>query len=77
MKVGRVDQLRDRSVREQADRIDLQVREIDGHSMVEVRWLVDKDHPVPPVGTRDRRRRGERVEWQNLVSFEWIWCNPM
>ncbi len=34
---------------EQADRIDLQVREVDGHSVVEVRWFVDRDNEIPPI----------------------------
>ena len=56
---------------EQADRIDLQVREIDGHSMVEVRWLVDKDHPVPPVGTLVTVE-GEVSEWNGRI---WLASN--
>ena len=56
---------------EQADRIDLQVREIDGHSVVEVRWLVDKDHPVPPVGTLVTVE-GEVSEWNGRI---WLASN--
>ena len=36
---------------EGADRIDLQVQEINGHSVAKVRWNVDWNNDVPPIGT--------------------------
>ena len=56
---------------EQADRIDLQVRELDGHSVVEVRWFVDRDHQVPPVGTVVTVE-GEVSEWSGRI---WLSSN--
>ena len=34
---------------EGADRIDLQVQEINGHSVAKVRWNVDWNNDVPPL----------------------------
>ena len=51
---------------EQADRIDLQVREVDGHSVVEVRWFVDRDNDIPPIGTIITVE-GEVTEWNARI----------
>ena len=50
---------------------DLQVRELDGHSVVEVRWFVDRDHQVPPVGTVVTVE-GEVSEWSGRI---WLSSN--
>ena len=56
---------------EQADRIDLQIREIDGHSVVEVRWFVDRDADIPPIGTIVSVE-GEVSEWNGRI---WLSSN--
>lgn len=56
---------------EQADRIDLQIREIDGHSVVEVRWFVDRDADIPPIGTIVTVE-GEVSEWNGRI---WLSSN--
>ncbi len=56
---------------EQADRIDLQVRELDGHSVVEVRWYVDRDNDIPPIGTIITVE-GEVTEWNGRI---WLSSN--
>ena len=56
---------------EQADRIDLQVREVDGHSVVEVRWFVDRDNDIPPIGTIITVE-GEVTEWNGRI---WLSSN--
>ena len=56
---------------EQADRIDLQVREVDGHSVVEVRWFVDRDNEIPPIGTIITVE-GEVTEWNGRI---WLSSN--
>ncbi|MDP6149440.1 MAG: hypothetical protein QF365_05655 [Candidatus Thalassarchaeaceae archaeon] len=56
---------------EQADRIDLQIREVDGHSVVEVRWYVDRDVDVPPIGTIVTVE-GEVTEWNGRI---WLSSN--
>ena len=61
---------------EGADRIDLQVQEIDGHSVAKVRWNVDWNNEVPPIGTVVTvEGRGIGVEWENLDSVQRLWCN--
>ena len=56
---------------EQADRIDLQVREVDGHSALEVRWFVDRDVDIPPIGTIITVE-GEVTEWNGRI---WLSSN--
>ncbi|MDP7659187.1 MAG: hypothetical protein QGF77_04480 [Candidatus Thalassarchaeaceae archaeon] len=56
---------------EQSDRIDLQIREVDGHSMAEVRWYVDRDIDVPPIGTIVTVE-GEVTEWNGRI---WLSSN--
>ena len=56
---------------EQADRIDLQVREVDGHSVVEVRWFVDRNNEIPPIGTIITVE-GEVTEWNGRI---WLSSN--
>tara|TARA_B100000700_G_scaffold34345_1_gene33196 strand:+ start:179 stop:1738 length:1560 start_codon:yes stop_codon:yes gene_type:complete len=56
---------------EQADRIDLQVRELGGHSVVEVRWYVDRDNDIPPIGTIITVE-GEVTEWNGRI---WLSSN--
>ena len=56
---------------EQADRIDLQVREVEGHSVVEVRWFVDRNNDIPPIGTIITVE-GEVTEWNGRI---WLSSN--
>ena len=56
---------------EGADRIDLQVQEIDGHSVAKVRWNVDWNNDVPPIGTVVTVE-GEVSEWNGRI---WIQSN--
>ena len=51
---------------EGADRIDLQVQEIDGHSVAKVRWNVDRNNEVPPIGTVVTVE-GEAVSYTHLT----------
>ena len=56
---------------EGADRIDLQVQEIDGHSVAKVRWNVDWNNEVPPIGTVVTVE-GEVSEWNGRI---WLQSN--
>tara|TARA_Y100000590_G_scaffold138810_1_gene158966 strand:- start:458 stop:2011 length:1554 start_codon:yes stop_codon:yes gene_type:complete len=56
---------------EGADRIDLQVQEIDGHSVAKVRWNVDWTNEVPPIGTVITVE-GEVSEWNGRI---WLQSN--
>ena len=55
---------------EGADRIDLQVQEIDGHSVAKVRWNVDWTNEVLPIGTVITE--GEVSEWNGRI---WLQSN--
>ena len=56
---------------EGADRIDLQVQEINGHSVAKVRWNVDWNNDVPPIGTIVTVE-GEVSEWNGRI---WLQSN--
>ena len=56
---------------EGADRIDLQVQEIGGHSVAKVRWNVDWTNEVPPIGTVVTVE-GEVSEWNGRI---WLQSN--
>lgn len=56
---------------EGADRIDLQVQEIDGHSVAKVRWNIDRNNEVPPIGTVVTVE-GEVSEWNGRI---WLQSN--
>ena len=56
---------------EGADRIDLQVQEIGGHSVAKIRWNVDWTNEVPPIGTVIIVE-GEVSEWNGRI---WLQSN--
>ncbi|MDP6871760.1 MAG: hypothetical protein QGI73_05985 [Candidatus Thalassarchaeaceae archaeon] len=56
---------------EGADRIDLQVQEIGGHSVAKIRWNIDWNNEVPPIGTVVTVE-GEVSEWNGRI---WLQSN--
>ena len=59
-----------------ADRIDLQVQKNKlGHSVAKVRWNVDWNNDVPPIGTIVTVE-GEVSEWNGgWLQIKWLWCD--